>query len=209
MSTLVCLSSWKKETQPSSEPALQHALQAACCAAAPIARRPHTPPPSMAQPVTASLVSKQIDIPDELVSKIADVRDNSTPTDWVLASLSSESEDLGLRVLGTGTGGVTELRELLTQENIFFGLVRTIETIDKTEAVKFVFISFVGEKIGVMRKARISTLRGGIQAAFDPFHCELLNLSSKEEVSEAAIKQELGAMFGGEVAYQQGLGSTV
>ena len=163
----------------------------------------------MAQPVTASLVSKQIDIPDELVSKIADVRDNSTPTDWVLASLSSESEDLGLRVLGTGTGGVTELRELLTQENIFFGLVRTIETIDKTEAVKFVFISFVGEKIGVMRKARISTLRGGIQAAFDPFHCELLNLSSKEEVSEAAIKRELGAMFGGEVAYQQGLGSTV
>ena len=82
------------------------------------------------------------------------------------------------QLAGTGTGGVTELRELLTQENIFFGLVRTIETIDKTEAVKFVFISFVGEKIGVMRKARISTLRGGIQAAFDPFHCELLNLSS-------------------------------
>ena len=70
-------------------------------------------------------------------------------------------------------------------------------------------ISFIGEAIGVMRKALVSTLRGDITAAFDPFHCELLNLSSKEEVSEAAIKQELGAMFGGEVAYQQGLGSTV
>ena len=33
--------------------------------------------------------------------------------------------------------------------------------------------------------------------------------SADAEVSEAAIKQELGAMFGGEVAYQQGLGSTV
>ena len=158
----------------------------------------------------STLTEKQIDIPAELQQRIADVRDNSTPTDWVLASLSAESEGAAaLRVVGSGSGGVNELRERLTQDNIFYGLIRTTETIDQTVAVKFVLISFIGEAIGVMRKALVSTLRGDITAAFDPFHCELLNLSSKEEVSEAAIKQELGAMFGGEVAYQQGLGSTV
>ena len=75
----------------------------------------------------------------------------------------------------------------LTQDNIFFGLVRTTETIDQTVAVKFVAISFIGEAIGVMRKALISTLRGDITAAFDPFHCELLNVSTKEEVTNLTL----------------------
>ena len=102
----------------------------------------------------------------------------------MLASLSAESEGAAaLRVVGSGSGGVNELREKLAQDNIFFGLVRTTETIDQTVAVKFVAISFIGEAIGVMRKALISTLRGDITAAFDPFHCELLNVSTKEEVT--------------------------
>ena len=102
----------------------------------------------------------------------------------MLASLSAESEGAAaLRVVGCGSGGVNELREKLAQDNIFFGLVRTTETIDQTVAVKFVAISFIGEAIGVMRKALISTLRGDITAAFDPFHCELLNVSTKEEVT--------------------------
>ena len=126
-----------------------------------------------------------VDIPAELQQRIADVRDNSTPTDWVLASLSAESEGAAaLRVVGSGSGGVNELRERLTQDNIFYGLIRTTETIDQTVAVKFVLISFIGEAIGVMRKALVSTLRGDITAAFDPFHCELLNVSTKEEVGQ-------------------------
>ena len=63
------------------------------------------------------------------------------------------------------------------QDNIYYGLVRTTETIDQTEAVKFVFISFLGEKVAPMRKAKISTLKGTITEAFAPFHAELLNAS--------------------------------
>ena len=63
-------------------------------------------------------------------------------------------------------------------------------------------ISFIGEAIGVMRKALVSTLRGDITAAFDPFHCELLNVSTKEEVTLEAVTAQLGAMFGGEVQRQ-------
>ena len=151
----------------------------------------------------SKLTEKQIDIPAELQQRIADVRDNSTPTDWVLASLSAESEGAAaLRVVGSGSSGVNELRERLTQDNIFYGLIRTTETIDQTVAVKFVLISFIGEAIGVMRKALVSTLRGDITAAFDPFHCELLNVSTKEEVTLEAVTAQLGAMFGGEVQRQ-------
>ena len=67
-------------------------------------------------PARPALHTPAVDIPAELQQRIADVRDNSTPTDWVLASLSAESEGAAaLRVVGSGGGGVNELRELLTQ----------------------------------------------------------------------------------------------
>ena len=69
-------------------------------------------------PARPALHTPAVDIPAELQQRIADVRDNSTPTDWVLASLSAESEGAAaLRVVGSGGGGVNELRELLTQES--------------------------------------------------------------------------------------------
>ena len=77
------------------------------------------------------------------------------------------------------------------QDNIYYGLVRTTETIDQTEAVKFVFISFLGEKVAPMRKAKISTLKGTITEAFAPFHAELLNASSRDEVTAPALAELL------------------
>ena len=74
-----------------------------------------------------------VDIPAELQQRIADVRDNSTPTDWVLASLSAESEGAAaLRVVGSGSGGVNELRERLTQDSIFYGLIALTLTLTLT-----------------------------------------------------------------------------
>ena len=51
---------------------------------------------------------------------------------------------------------------LLSSDNSFYGLVRTTQIVDPRAPpqVRFVFVSFVGEAIGVMRRAKISTLRG-------------------------------------------------
>ena len=54
--------------------------------------------------------------------------------------------------------------------------------------MRFVFVSFVGEAIGVMRRAKISTLRGTIAAEFGQFHAELLNVSTKEEVRASLLR---------------------
>ena len=48
----------------------------------------------------------------------------------------------------------------LRDDNVYYGLVRTYEQIDATRAVKFVFLSFVGEGVAAMKKAKISTLKG-------------------------------------------------
>ena len=153
-----------------------------------------------------SLTARQIEIPSDLTAAIADVRNNGTETDWVLASLSSESEQqLAIRVVGGGTGGISAMRELFTQDNIYYGLVRTTHAVEGelTVNIKFVFVSFIGEGIGVMRKAKLSTLTGDIAKAFDGFHCELKNISSKDEATDEAVQKELNSMFGGVMAAKQ------
>ena len=51
-------------------------------------------------------------------------------------------------------------------------------------------------------KAKISTLRGTIAADFDPFHCELLNVSSQAEVTDEAVAKELATKYGTAIATQ-------
>ena len=77
--------------------------------------------------------------------------------------------------------------------------MRTYEQIDATRAVKFVFLSFVGEGVAAMKKAKISTLKGTITESFTPFHAEMLNASDPKEVTAAAVDALLGEMFGSAV----------
>ena len=55
-------------------------------------------------------------------------------------------------------------------------------SIGSTVAVKFIFLSFIGENVPMMKKAKTSTLKGTITEAFEPFHAELLNASTLDEV---------------------------
>jgi hypothetical protein len=62
--------------------------------------------------------------------------------------------------------------------------------------VKFVFISFLGEGVGVMRKAKVSTLKGTVSEIFTPFHAELISATTPGEVTTGAINELVGQMFG-------------
>ena len=146
----------------------------------------------------ADLKANQINIPPELTAIVAEVHSDTAAANWCLASLDEKNE---LQVVGTGTGGVAELASKLTPDTAFYGLVRTTEAIDsgiagQKDAVKFAFVTFLGEKLGVMRKGKISTFKGTISECFSPFHVELMNATSPDEVTEAAIVDLLNSMFG-------------
>ena len=101
---------------------------------------------------------------------------------YVLEAATPRAPGAALRLIGSGSGGVTELASHLSQDNLFYGFVRTTEAIDSTVAVKFIFLSFIGENVPMMKKAKTSTLKGTITEAFEPFHAELLNASTLDEV---------------------------
>lgn len=181
------------------------------------------------------LTDRQCGIPPTLVAALADVRDDKTPSDWCLAGLVGETSELAL--IGSGSGSTAALASHLNSNGMYYGLVRTTEQIDDSTTVKFVFISFVGDDIPVMRRAKVSfhcrrspsyqspccrspscrspsfpsppgrslppprvtqlsTFKGTVTEAYSPFHAELLNASSVQEVSAAAVSGLLQQMFG-------------
>lgn len=76
----------------------------------------------------------------ELQMAIADVRNDKTPTSWVLAGFQDGDLKKPLVVTATGTGGISELREALNDSHVTFGLFRTSDVIDDIQTVKFVYI---------------------------------------------------------------------
>ena len=153
------------------------------------ARRKH-----MMAPVDLREAQISISADHKIRTLIADVRNNDTPTMWCLAKLNDEMNDL--ECIGSGTGSLAELAAKLSSASAYYGFYRTTETVDKTVNVKFAFITFLGEGISPMKKGKITTFKGTVTETFEPFHVELLNATSPEEVSDAAILELLSSMFG-------------
>lgn len=115
----------------------------------------------------------------------ADVRSDSTPTNWGLWGYKKGSKN-EIVVYGSGSGGVTELASKLDPELIQFGLVRVTDTIDGNTTIKFVFIMWVGEKVKFFQKAQISPHKGETQTFIGQYHTDVY-AEKLDEVTEEII----------------------
>ena len=57
--------------------------------------------------------------------------------------------------------------------------------------VKFALVSWVGEDVPPLRKAKLSTLRGAVTELLSPVHTELLNVSEAAAVTHDQIMSAL------------------
>jgi len=145
---------------------------------------------------TGVAVKQEVGLPDGLAEAILSVRSNDEAINWCLAGFDFGDKAMPLVIVGSGTGGVAELASKLQPDGAYYGFVRTSENIDKTVAVKFCFITFIGESVSPLKKGKITTLKGTITEAFEPFHCELMGASTAEEVTDAAIERLLSSIAG-------------
>ena len=144
---------------------------------------------------------QQVVLPPELSDAILDVRSDATATDWCLCGFDAKFEKL--QMVGSGSGGLAELRANLSESNAHYGFARFKEVIDKSNVLtadkssfKFVYITFIGDGVGPMKKGKITTLKGTITEAFEPFHVELLNATSPSEVTDEAVVDLIKSMTG-------------
>jgi len=116
---------------------------------------------------------------------IADLRSNDTPTNWVLFTYSDDVKN-GIDLVGSGVNGVEELKQKLTDNKVFYGLVRVTDRIDQSVTVKFVFIIWVGEKVSFVQKGKITTHKGSITSLVGQYHNDV-HASNLSEVNEDII----------------------
>jgi len=127
-------------------------------------------------PGTASVV--QFVDEEKIRAAIKAVRSDNDETDWLLLGYDGPNSTK-IVLQATGSAGLDELIALLKDDQVQYGLYRTTDTVDNTVAVKFVLILWVGEKLPVIRKARITTHKGELTAFIGQYHvdCSCSNLN--------------------------------
>lgn len=121
---------------------------------------------------------------EEAAAAIGRVRNDADATDWMLMSYEGASNQL--RLAGCGNGGVEALKEHLAADNASYGIVRVNDVFDGHTTVKFVLILWLGEKVRVVRKAKIATHKGQVVEFVGQYHTDVA-ASSLDELTHEAI----------------------
>jgi len=129
-----------------------------------------------------------------LRAAIADVRSDGTSTDWVLATYDGPNSN-NVVLAGSGSGGSAELLSHFKDDSVGYALVRQSEKFDDSVRVMFAFISWTGENIHRMLRARLGTHSGAIKDIFAPYHVSI-NASTLTEVSEDIITTTIRETMG-------------
>jgi len=138
--------------------------------------------------ITGRQVHKQDDgalFSDECAALLAEVRNDNNPTTWAAFTYPNANSQQLVK-LASGNGDVSELAAVLKDDNVVYALVRKLESIDATVAVKFCYIRWLGENIPRMQKAKLGASAATIQQLFSPYHVSL-DSPDKHEVNDDNI----------------------
>jgi len=122
---------------------------------------------------------------DEIRSAIKEVRTDTHDANWVLVTYI-DPKSKTLKLAGTGSGGLDEMKDHMRPDNVVYGLYRTTEQIDGSTTVKFCFIDWRGPNIPYMQRATLGTHSGMVQALFTPYHVDIA-AGKDDEVTEDII----------------------
>jgi len=118
------------------------------------------------------------------------VADLKSETNWATYELDSKT----LKNTGSGSGGLEELKKQLDDSKVIFGCFQVFG-VDQQENLsskrsKLVWFTWVGSKVGVLAKARVSVQRPEIATVF-PGAALALELSNVDEMNSKAISTAL------------------
>ncbi|KAJ3742724.1 ADF-like domain-containing protein [Lentinula detonsa] len=115
-----------------------------------------------------------------------DVRSDKTDTNWLLIDYESDRSER-LQLTQTGTGGLTELREVLDDSKASYAYARVQYSNDKESTrEKFVLIVWIGSQCKVMRKAKISVHAADVKAVLRVYSIEVA-AREKDDMNEEPI----------------------
>jgi len=126
------------------------------------------------------------------------IRDDKDPMNWVLLEYIDDKTD-ELKVSASGTGGIKEFISNCKQDQAGFGFIRVNASNDPlSQRTKFVFVTWCGSKVKVMRKAKLSIHISQVKTIFKSFAVEI-NATIPEDLEEStvmlAVTKAMGANY--------------
>ncbi|XP_035497556.2 coactosin-like protein [Scophthalmus maximus] len=113
------------------------------------------------------------------------VRDDNTDTNW--AAFKYE----GTKIVPAGQGtDYEDFKVLCTDDNRLFAFIRITTGDAMSKRAKFTFITWIGEKIGGLQRAKISTDKTMVKDIVQNFAKEFM-ISDPKELDEDYIRTEL------------------
>ncbi|KAL9656540.1 hypothetical protein ABK040_005302 [Willaertia magna] len=126
----------------------------------------------------------------QIKEAIDDVRSDSTATNWMSCSYV-EGAIKELQLVGTGEGGIDEMKQTFQDNNASYAFARIEEMIDNSLTIKFAFVKFVGQKMKPMLRAGITPQVGEITTRFKPYHVDMY-ITSVDEISQQIVEDLVG-----------------
>jgi len=139
--------------------------------------------------------NRDIDASDPaLVQAWKDMSNQKSENNWCLFKLEGGKN---LVIAGQGNGGYEELIQHFDQSYVMFGALKVIGKDDRQtlEALrpKYVFFTFIGDKVPVIQRAKVSVQRGAAEKIFNGYSTRLdvpSNLSNfhRKEIAKELLK---------------------
>jgi len=102
-----------------------------------------------------------------------DVRSDKSDTNWLLLDYEGDRSDK-LVLTQKGSGGLDELRGVLSDSRASYGYVRVSFSNDKeSQREKFVLVVWIGKDTKVMRKGKISVHSADVKLVLRTFSIEV------------------------------------
>ena len=136
--------------------------------------------------------------PDENAWRESVMNDKSKDN-WCVYTLKGKKKRR-IVLSGKGPGGLKEFNEALKEDQIQFGGFR-VTGVDRKGACtsvrsKFVFVTWVGPKVSVVRRAGVPSLSVAIGKYFEGRHLDLKAMGDLDDLNAATIEKQLRAVGG-------------
>eukprot|EP01097_Dermamoeba_algensis_P008532 TRINITY_DN5728_c0_g1_i1.p1 TRINITY_DN5728_c0_g1~~TRINITY_DN5728_c0_g1_i1.p1 ORF type:complete len:145 (-),score=23.71 TRINITY_DN5728_c0_g1_i1:130-564(-) len=143
-----------------------------------------------------------VDVSDPTIADaVKAVLSDANDTNWLVLGYEGNT----IKVVGSGAGGLEELRSHLQDDQCQFAYLRVISGDSESKRAKFVFISWCGESVSALKRAKMSVHKSDIKKVITNYGVEIHATSTddlSEELLMAKIKKAQGADYSGNTSAQ-------
>lgn len=142
-----------------------------------------------------SIASEYIIMAEAIRAAYEDVRNDKTATNWLLCEFPEEKAT-EMQLVATGSGGISELAAAFKTDQVAYAYLRMNVSNDPLSSrAKFVFVSWSGPEVKMMRKARHGTYLSEIKRILSSFAIEK-HISDRYDLTEEGLALDLKRAMG-------------